>query len=213
MWGEKLLVPRESPRRSLLGELAGVGEPGRGSTCVDGNTTDSLAQPAAPGDPGWKSDTEQGTSRHQTPSVMDLFGGPDLPLKDFNFLLCVLEDYFYFLKLVQQVCPPIAYFSIMNLYKLGNCVCKWVVRCLTTNRCVCGCVITGFAFVNPHFLKQPSPHPYFSATSLSPSAHVPRCMAWPGVPLRCAPGRQRKPPQGPSSVPPYPCAPPPPPHK
>lgn len=102
------------------------------------------------------------------PLRIDLMGGPDLPLKDSNALLCILEDYLYFLKPVRQVCPPIAYFSIMNLYKLGNCVCKWVGRCLTTNRCTCGCVITGFAFLSAHFLKQPSSHPYLSVPSLPP---------------------------------------------
>lgn len=42
-WGEKLLVPRESPRRILPGELARAGEPGQGSTRADEDTTDSLA--------------------------------------------------------------------------------------------------------------------------------------------------------------------------
>lgn len=113
-----------------------------------------------------------------TPDTVDIYliGGTDPSLKDFNFLLCILENYLYFLKPVQQVCPPNTYLSIMNLYKFGNCVCKWVVRCLTTNRCMCGCVITGFTFVSAHFLKQPSSHPYFPATFLPPSAHRHRCL-------------------------------------
>lgn len=82
----------------------------------------------------------------------------------------------------QQVCPPIAYLSIINPHKLGNCVCKWVVRCLTTDGCTCGYVITRFAFINAHFLKQPSSQPYFSVTSLPPTyTHPgvwPRCVSY-----------------------------------
>lgn len=140
-------------------------------------------------------------------------GGPDLAFKRLDFLLCISEHYLYFLKPVQQVCPPIAYLSIMNLYKLGNCVCKWVVRCLTTNRCTCGCVITGFAFVKAHFLKQPSSLPYLPAPSLPPPpARVPRCVARPGVCLPSAPVRGDEasssgPPAAPARPPPHvPCS-------
>lgn len=55
---------------------------------------------------------------------------------------------------------------------------------------MCGFVITRFAFVKARFPKQRSPHPDFSATSLSPKP--PRCLAGPGAPLMCAALPQRK---------------------